>query len=288
MTQAQSAFAMWLSRKAGWFVALSWPVFLLAAWLAFGLLMGPGLWADYHRQHEDIPLITGQITFAFAAAIVGFFVALTSSAAISNGERVLASASVLLCWISLLVGGTLYLNLIPRGPQYYDKYAGDRLFRVPWQYYPHDGENPSRSGFHISLCLDSLRGTYDKSCHQAQSVTILPGENGFDTWEERIWQWEHRRYKMPPIGKRNGFQIFPEGYYRRIDAEGHLNCLVMCRKGSCRRQALVGQLVVDYVLPEGTFAEWSISRQEPAEENLPDWDGTDRKLATLVNGWAIR
>jgi hypothetical protein len=290
ISTARSTIATLLSRGAGWFVALSWLLLVLAACAAFMLFFGASAWARVHPQHEDIGIITGQIYFALVATAIGLFAALASSGAILRGRRMAASVYVLACWGALLAGGTLYLGLIPRGPQFFDKYASSQRFHVPWQYYPRGADSPNRSGFSVYLCLGSLRGIYDHACRHGSEVIIRSGENGFDTWDEEIWQWRYRLGQMvlASTSEQGGFRMTagPEAaYYRRSDADGNLNCLVVCKSGACRRQTLAGKIVIDYPLPKPDELERS---SPPAQTDFSKWDDVDLKLVALVNAWAVR
>lgn len=176
----------------------------------------------------------------------------------------------------------MWLAFMERGPQQFLRYAGQQQFLVPWQYGPRGSESPSRSGFYVFLCFGSLLGIYDSSCHSANQLTILPAETGFDSWEERIWQF--RQNGMTRAGIRDGYQVYVDTiqaqgarpeltkfYYRRTDSEGKLQGLVICSSGSCQRQILIGRNILDYRLPESSFIEW---------------DELEQRLAALVNTWA--
>jgi hypothetical protein len=255
--------------------------------------MSAGLWAHYHPGHQDINQIRGEIRFALIAVVVSLLATLCATAAIAERRRTTAWATVLVCWIGLLAGGTLYLNLIPRGQQVFDKYAGAQLFRVPWQYHPRGADSPSRSGFSVFLCLDSLLGTYDEACRGGSEVTVLPAESGLDSWDERIWQWKYELNRLAVLGTQSGYQISGDVdalYSRRVDSAGKLDCLVICERGECRRQVLIGEFVIDYHLPEPTFVEFNGAEQRPpaSEADFRKWNGLDQKLGALVTGWAVR
>lgn len=287
----RSAIANWLPGQAGWLVALSWLLLAVTVCAALVLFFGTGRWLEAHPQHEYSNFVEGEIILALVAVVVGLPTALVASVAILNGGRATASALVLLCWGGLLVVGAICLAWIPRGPETFDKFAGSQLFRVPWQFYPGGADSPTRGGFDVFLCLGSLRAIYDESCRGAQRVTILPAENGIDSWDERIWQWKYQLGRISPVGEQAGYQVSAEAgihYYRRNDSYGKLNCLMICQSGSCRRQARIGSVVVDYPLSESGYLLRQSSQQNLPPVDFSEYDGVDQKLFELVNRWAVR
>lgn len=291
-----------MRNNAGWYVAAAWLLLIPIAFLAFIAGMGRAIEAVYDNPLYEWANYDRTLVHLLAIAFWGgLLTAVASSSALGSGARTIASAVVVVFWLGLIAGGTLWLASVGRGPQQFSRYAGQRQFLVPWQYDPRGSESPSRSGFHVSLCFYSFLGTYDKACRYSSKVTILPAESGIDSWEERIWQWKYRLNQMSRAGERQGFQIYIETgfqvptvvhhgrtYYRRIDSEGKSNCLVICEGSTCERQALIGQLVIDYFLPpEATFVEWNRSEQKLAlpESEFAEWDEMDQKLAALVNTW---
>jgi hypothetical protein len=282
-----------LARRAIWLIVLSWLLFALAALASWELYMGAGLWAAYHPQHPDIPIVRAQMHVALAATAIGLLATMFATIAIERSRRMAAATIVLGCWSAILLDGLLYIGLTPSGPQSYDRYAGNQLFRVPWSYRPRGADSPSKSGFFVSVCLDSLRGTYDQACRDSAEVTVLPAENGFDTWEERIWQWKYQLKQIALAGEQGGYQVSTEPdvrYYKCRDADGNLQALVTCKHGACQRQVLAGKRVIDYPLPEPTFVEPHGFAQSPpaADADFSRWDELDQRLAALVNGWAAR
>jgi hypothetical protein len=117
---------------------------------------------------------------------------------------------------------------------------------------------------------------------QRQSAHHIAAETGFDSWEERIWQF--RQNGMTRAGVRDGYQVYVDTiqaqgarpelttfYFRRTNSEGKLRCLVICTSGSCQRQILIGHHILGYRLQESSFIEW---------------DELEQRLAALVNAWA--
>lgn len=249
--------------------------------------MGAGVWARFHPQHQDIPVIRAETAVALTATAIGLLATLFASVAVEAGRRMAASLIVLGCWSLVLIGGSLVVGLTPPGPQSYARYAGARLFHVPWQYYPRGADDPNGSGFLVSVCLDTLLGTYDDACNDASRITIRPSEHGFDSWDERIWQWRSQLRQVTSYSAREGYQVSdtPEArYYRRSDADGNLDRLVICSRTGCRRQFLANKLVIDYPLPAPEGGTGALA----PDGGLSQWDEVDQKLLAVIMRWEAR
>jgi hypothetical protein len=298
MKAVWSQIADFLRKKPVWFVVAAWLLLVPTIFTRFALEVGaidvPG------PQHEWANYDQAVIVLLYYSFPLALLAALTWSIALGKGLRTIASASVVVIWLGLVSGGTLWLASIERGPQQYLRYAGQQQFFVPWQYNPRGSDSPSRSGFYVFLCLGSLLGIYDSPCHSAKQLTILPAETGFDSWEERIWQF--RQNGMTHAGVRDGYQVYVDTlqaqgarrelttfYFRRTDSEGKLRCQVICKSGPCQRQILIGRYILDYRVSESTFVDWNGLEQKLAapETTFAEWDVIDKKLAALVDTWAV-
>jgi len=270
-------------RRARWFVALAWLLLVLAVFAGLAVGIGSAIDASYHPQHEWAGYDRALVHFLELTFWIGAAVAVGSSLALVLRWRIAASASVVVCWGGLVLGGTVYLNSVPKGPQYFDRYAGEMHFRIPWQYGPSGSDSPAPNGFYVSLCVDSLLATYDEACREGKQVSVYPPKLGFASEE---LSWQRRQNAMKQAGSRGGYEIYTysipaEGtrgeltltYYRRANAEGQLLKWVTCyRTDSCERRTLMGGYVLVYNTTESAFSEW---------------DATDQKLAALVDSWAV-
>jgi hypothetical protein len=276
-----------LARRAIWLIVVSWLLFVLAAFAAFGLFMSSGLLATYNPQHPNLPIARAEVHVALAATAIGLLGTMSATLAITRGQRMEAAVIVLACWSAVLLGGALYVGLTPHGLLSHGRYAGDQLFRVPWQFRPRGADSPSRAGFFAVLCLESLRGGADGACERRSTLTVRPAENGFESWDERIWQWRSRLNQITMRGARDGYRLSdtPDGHYaRHSDADGSLISMVICDRGGCRRQFLSGTLVIDYSLPRADYPH----ENTPSNLDLSSFDDLDRKLAALVESWRAR
>jgi hypothetical protein len=276
-----------LARRAIWLIVLSWLLFVLATLVAWDSFMVDGLWAAYHPGHLDIPIVRTETGVALAAMAIGLLGSMFATAAIERGARMAAATIVVACWSTVLLGGALAIGLTASGPLTYNRYAGDQLFRVPWQYHPRGADSPSKAGFFTSMCLESLRGVYDDDCRNTANVTVRESGSGFDTWDERIWQWRSKLSQVAFQGERHGYRISdtPDArYFRRSDADGSLNAMVICDGAVCRRQFLSGTIIIDYTLPRSGETEQSAT----SDAKIERWDAVDCKLAALVDGWKAR
>jgi hypothetical protein len=298
--------ANFLHKKAVWFVIVAWLSLVptLYAYLAMAIgainVRGPQHeWANY-----DLAVVHLLILSFWVAPLTAF----VSSFLLGSGLRATAAASVVVVWICLIVGGTVRLTLVERGPQQFLRYAGDQQFLVPWQYSPRGPDSPSRTGFYVFLCPDTLLGQYDRGCLTTrQRLTIHPAEAGFDNFWEENRIWEFSKIEMRPAGVRDGYQvqigtIFLQEwqrertifYFRRTDSDDNPRSLVICDYGSCRRQTLIGHHILDYnanyLLSESTFVDWNGLEQKLAapETIFAEWDAIDKKLAALVDTWAVK
>jgi hypothetical protein len=285
MKAAQSLLPNFLRRKAVWFVVTAWLLLVLTvlAYLTSGV--GAAINAFYHPQHEWAAYDRAVVRVLQLAFWIALLAALGASLALALGWRTIASASVVLLWVGLAAAGAPQLIFVEKGPQQFRRYVGQQQFVVPWAYDPRGADNPSRNGFYVSLCLNSLLGTYDKACREGRQVTILPLETGFAHSFEEI-SWQRRQDQMKLAGSRAGYQQYiytnpAEGnrreltlsYYRCTSLEGILLSLVTCyQSGSCKRETVAGHYMLDYDVPETAFSEW---------------DAIDQKLAALVDSWAV-
>jgi hypothetical protein len=305
MKAVRSQIANFLSKKAVWFVIAAWLLLVPTLYALFAMEVGAirvrgpqHEWANY-----DLAVVHLLIFSFWVAPLTAF----ASSIMLGSGLRTTAAASVVVAWFCLVVGGTVRLALVERGPQQFLRYAGEQQFLVPWRYSPRGSDSPSRTGFYVFLCPDTLRGQYDRGCLTTrQRLAILPAEAGFEYfWEERgIWKFS--KIETRPAGVRDGYQIYigtisAQGwhreqtilYFRRTDPEGNVRCLVICDSGSCRRQTLIGHYILDYnanyLLSESTFVDWNGLEQKLAapETTFAEWDVIDQKLAALVDTWAV-
>jgi len=297
--------ANFLSKKAVWFVIAAW--LLLVPTLYAYLAMAVGAINVRGPQHEwanyDLAVVHLLILSFWIAPLTAF----ASSFLLGSGLRTIAAASVVVAWVCLIVGGTVRLALVERGPQQFLRYAGEQQFLVPWRYSPRGSDSPSRTGFYVFMCPDTLRGQYDRGCQTTkQRLTIRPAEAGFEYfWEEkRIWKFS--QIEMKAAGARDGYQVqigtifLPEWhrertifYFGRTDSDGSPRSLVICDSGSCRRQTLIGHYILDYdanyLLSESTFVDWNGLEQKLSapETTFAQWDVIDRKLAALIDTWAV-
>jgi hypothetical protein len=272
-----------LHRRARWFVALAWLLVVLAVFACLTVGIGSAINDFYHPQHEWAGHERALVDFLQLTFWIGAAVAVGSSLALALRWRIAAAASVVVCWVGLVLGGTVYLNSVQKGPQYFDRYAGEMHFRIPWQFGPSGSDSLGPNGFYVSLCVDSLLATYDKACRGGEQVSEYPPNLSF-AFEELSWQ--RRQNAMKQAGARGGYEIYIYSipaertrseltltYYRRANAEGKLLKWVIChRAGSCDRGTLMGGYVLVYNTTESAFSEW---------------DTTDQKLAALVDSWAV-
>jgi hypothetical protein len=286
MTTVQSAIHSQLSRRAGWFVIVAWLLFLLTILGCLTVGVGAAINAFYHPQHEwaSYDRAVGRLLeVAFGIAV---FAALVSSIALAVKWRTVASSVVALCWIGLVTGGAAYLGSIDKGPQYFDRYAGQQHFRIPWQYGPSGSDKPTPSGVTLFLCLDSLLGRYETACTHGEQhqISIYPPKLDFmggsqeNSWQRHRDQWKpagiqdgHQAYVVsyPAEGGRSGLTL---RYFRLTNPEGDLLRAVTCHEsGGCEHYALFERYVLFYTAPQPSFSQW---------------EAMDRKLATLVDSWA--
>jgi hypothetical protein len=277
--------ADFLSQKPIWFVVTAWLLLVPTICAHFIFEVGAIRFRGPHHEWASYDRALGYLLYySFWIALLA---AIASTIALGQRRRALAAASVVAVWLGLTAGGASWLALVPKGPQHFVRYAGQQKFFVPWQYDPGGSESPSRGGFYVFLCFDSLLGKFEKTCHRAAQLTILPAETGFDSWEERTWQF--RKGEMKPAGVRGGYQAYidsipaqggrPElttSYFRRINSQGQLRCLLICKSGSCQRQMLVGHFILDYVTDDLVL-----------DSGFSERDELDQKLMALVSSWAV-
>jgi hypothetical protein len=283
--------ANFLRKNPAWFVVAAWLMLIPTQFIRF--VMEVGAIDVRGQQHEWADYDQAVFYLLYLSWWVAAVIAFASSLILGAGLRALASVSVLVAWVGFLAGGAIRLALVEKGPQQFLKYAGEQKFLVPWRYSPRGSDSPSRGRFSVSLCLNSLLGIYDEACHHGAQVTVLPAETGLDSWEERIWQWKYQLKRVTLVGEQSGYQVSTEAnvlYYRRSDADGNLQALVTCEYGSCRRQVLIGKLVIDYAVPEPVFVErHGFAEGSPAPDaDFSKWDEPDERLAVLANSWAVR
>jgi uncharacterized membrane protein YhaH (DUF805 family) len=287
MTTVQSAISSQLSRRAGWYVIVAWLLFLLTILACLTVGVGSAINAFYHPQHEWANYeraVSRLLEVAFGVAV---FAALASSIALAVKWRTAASSVVALCWIGLVAGGAVYLGSIDKGPQYFDRYAGQQHFRIPWQYGPSGSDKPTPNGITLFLCLDSFLGRYETACTHGEQhqVSIYPPKLDFmggvqeSSWQRHRDQWKpagiqngHQAYihSIPAEGGRSGLTIY---YFRLTNSEGKLLRAVECfERGNCEHYAMVGRYLLFYTAPRSAF---------------PEWDAMDRKLTALADTWAV-
>jgi hypothetical protein len=176
-----------------------------AAYVGRFRLSHGGYWVGhrrfYHPQHEWAGYERALVDFLQLTFCIGAAVAVGSSLALALRWRVAASASVVVCWVGLVLGGAVYLNSVAEGPQYFDRYVGEMHFRIPGQHGPSGSDSPGPNGFYVSLCVDSLLATYDKACREGKQVSVYPPKLGF-AFEELSWQ--RRQNAMKQAGVRGG------------------------------------------------------------------------------------
>ena len=275
-----------LTKRAGWFVFLAWLLFALTIPACLAIGVGSSINLTYHPLHEGAPYDRASLQVLPIALGVALFAAVASSLALALRRREIAFYVVTACWIVLTIGSTFYLASIDKGPQQFDRYAGEQHLRIPWQYDPRGSDEPGPNGVSVRLCLDTLRGAYDASCHDSKQVTIYPLD------DRRLRHVEVPRYQRSesedqPTGIRDGHQGYvhttpAEGqrkaitsyYYRLTNSEGSLQRTVSCYGfGSCDHRAIAGSYVLIYQAPESAF---------------PQWNAMDQKLAVLVDSWAMQ
>lgn len=277
-------------KRAGWFVALAWLLLVMGVLASLGAAVSAGLNAFYHPQHEWAGYDRALARFLQLAYWIGAAAAVGSSLALAWRWRVAASVSVVACWIGLIAGGAVYLNhlnSIPRGPEYFDRYAGEMHFRIPWQYGPSGSDQPALNGIHTHLCLDTLSGWYEKACigSKLEQVSIYPAKDNFmdgveaTSWQRRPEEFNaaglqngHQAYvkSIPAEGSRPGLTVY---YFRRTDPEGKLFRAVQCfESGGCTHYARQDRYVLYYTAPRSL---------------LSHWEETDRKLKSLVDSWIV-
>ncbi|KRR22537.1 hypothetical protein CQ14_35520 [Bradyrhizobium lablabi] len=272
-----------LHKRARWFVALAWLLLVLSVLAYFIVGIGSAINARYHPQHEWVSYdralvhLLQWVFWIAAAAAVG------SSLALVLRRRVATSAFVVACWVGLVIGGTVYLNSVPRGPQHFDRYAGEMHFRIPWQFGPEGYSN----GVDMFLCLDTLSGRYDEACrHGRQSqLSIYPAMDRFMGFvAETPWQRHpekfaaagvqsgHQAYvqSIPAEGRRPGLTLY---YFLRSDPEGKTLRTVECfESGGCNHHTRLERYILYYTAPRTA---------------LPQWEEMDRKLKSLVDSWVV-
>jgi uncharacterized membrane protein len=283
MKKVWSEIVDFLSKNRVWFVVAAWLLLILTVFASLTAGVGAAINATYHPQHGWVTYDHAIIRVLYLALGLASLATLISSVALALGWRTTASASVVLFWLGLITCGTYMLTSVERGPQQFQRYVGQQRFVVPWQYKPQGSDNPGPNGFHVSLCLGSLLGTYDKACRGGTQVSMYPPKLGF-AFEETSWQRRQNDIKL--AGFRDGYQMYlysipPEGsrrgltltYYRRANAAGNVGTLVTCyQSGSCVRRTLMGDHILVYSTEESAINEW---------------DAIDRKLAALVDSWAV-
>ena len=103
-----------------------------AAYVGRFRLSHGGYWVGhrrfYHPQHEWAGYERALVDFLQLTFCIGAAVAVGSSLALALRWRVAASASVVVCWVGLVLGGAVYLNSVAEGPQYFDRYVGEMIF----------------------------------------------------------------------------------------------------------------------------------------------------------------
>jgi hypothetical protein len=171
------------------------------------------------------------------------------------------------------------------GPEIFERYLGDQKFLVPWQYQP-GGPSASHAGhdsFSVSLCLNSLRGWYDKACDATRETGVQIWRRGPELSElSDVHQWRTRRERMDRREPVNDYEQYrwqyPQDqssgqvvYYVRHDSDGHLIRLVACGQTACFQYALTGDYELRYEAPFG-----------------PKMDSKDAELAHLISSWRAR
>jgi hypothetical protein len=218
---------------------------------------------------------------------VALFAAVASSLALALRRRATASYFVAACWIVLTIGSAFYLSSIEKGPQQFDRYAGELHFRIPWKYGPSGSDKPTPNGISFFLCLDSLAGRYDASCtHNKQNqVSIYPPKlvfmGGVDesNWERFPDRWKplpdrdgHKAYIKSIAAEANRKEI-TSYYFRLTDANDKLLRTVSCfENGDCSHYAWKDRYILFYTAPKSAF---------------PEWEAMDRSLGSLVDSWAV-
>jgi hypothetical protein len=285
MTASRATITSLLRDRAGWFVAIAWLLLVLTILACLTVGVASGISAFYHPQHEWANYNRAEARLLQLAFVIALSVALASSVTLALGWRTAAWVSVAWCWIGLIIGGALYLNSIEKGPQQFERYAGQQHFRIPWQYGPGGSDRPNPSGVTLFLCLDSLFGRYDAACtHRKQEqVSIYPPNADF-MGDERDWQRHpnemraagtengHQAYvkSIAAEGVRKGFTLY---YFRLTNSDGKLLRVVTCYEaGSCSHYAMIGPYILFYTAPRAAF---------------PEWDAIDHKLTALVDSWAM-
>jgi hypothetical protein len=227
-------------KRAGWFVAAGWLLFLLSAPIALVASMGAGINAFYHPLHQDAPYDRLVLQVTNVVIAVGFLAAVSSSIALAFKFRVAASILVVACWSATFAYSAGARLLVQPGPQKFDRYVGSQHFSIPWTYQPKGEEKPNSIGFSIWLCEGSLQGGYERGCRAVTQVRVSPGgstlQREFDVtfWNKQLpdmkigaLREEHQEYIYAPPPDAQG-RTRTTQYFARNDSQGQLSRLAVC------------------------------------------------------------
>jgi hypothetical protein len=274
-----------LTRRAGWFVFLAWLLLALTVLAAFAIGVTASINLTYHPLHETATYdraLLGLLPVAVGGAL---FAAVASSLALYLRRRTISSYVVAISWLVLTAGGALFLASIGKGPQQYDRYAGELHLRIPWQHGPQGSDKPGVQGILLRLCLETLRGTYDPGCRDSKQLTIYPLDD-LRLRRVEVPSYQRREAEDQPAGTRDGHQAYvhitpAEGqrkaittrYYRLTNPDGNLQRTATCSSyGSCEHRTMSGRYVLVYDAPESAFSQWK---------------AMDQRLGALVDSWTV-
>lgn len=276
----QNNLISFLRQHAGKFVVVAWLLVLLtvAAALTIGVVAVVNNF--YHPLHQSAAYDKATIQILWASLFAGVAAGLLSSIALALGWRIAAAGSVIAIWAAVTMGSTFIFASTQPGPQFFERYVGGQRYHVPWQFEPIGLAASNDHGFSVHLCIDSLRGNYERACRATARVTVRRrgGElrEGFD---ERYWR-KHRE-EMQRLEEQHGHESYllketatngsvrTTTYHPRYDADGRLMRFVRCyRSNFCRHHTLIEDYELSY-----------------DEAMSPEWKIKDAQLAKLIASW---
>jgi hypothetical protein len=165
-------------QHAGKFVFVAWILVVLTIGAALTIGVGAAISAFYHPLARSAPFANLTVQIIKATLLGGIAVAVLASIALACRWRRAATLSVVVVWCLLALGSMLAYAMTKPGPEIFERYLGDQKFLVPWQYQPGgpSASHASPNSFSISLCLNSLRGWYDKACNATKVTGVQIGD----------------------------------------------------------------------------------------------------------------
>jgi hypothetical protein len=271
-----------LQARAGQVVLGGWLLVVLIVGLALTVGVSSAISSFYHPLHRLAPFARFNVQTLWFAVIASAVAAVAASIALRLSFRTSASAIILLTWAAILVAASIARLFVKAGPEVFERYVGEHRFLVPWQFAPYGVDYPGPYGLSITACIETLRGTYDKTCRDGRQVTIRSRERGFSgVFDESIW-----RSSLPQMRQeddRGGHQAYAydktdaqgrtktDHFFARYDSEGKLRRLVRCYDFDlCNHHAITADYLLSYSTKKSAFA---------------DWEQTDQRLVGLVDSW---